>query len=175
MTEAKDQMPSKSSIARSWANQSEEYVSSIFNPTVYDRMLNSSWANYECWACGSPSSKGKSLQRCHIKPKMLGGICDPLNLFLMCNSCHADSPDYMEEKYFHEYVKSKEYYLKRFFKAAEIVCSANHESLTPDVQRNAAEWFINNMDKMGQHKAKIVPSTFSAHLSNSINHAIESC
>lgn len=68
-----------------------------------------------CWACGRPVRRkdllswekydleieeiwkdkkiNSNLQRCHIVAKQFGGSDDPSNLFLMCEDCHAESPD----------------------------------------------------------------------------------
>lgn len=74
-----------------------------------------------CWACGKYAVKDDELEsfnrdpsvtrdnyfkklyslpilksrlnRCHIKPNALGGEDSPENLFLMCEECHALSPD----------------------------------------------------------------------------------
>ena len=47
-------------------------------------------------------SKGvkSKLQRCHIIPYMVGGSDDPENLFLLCERCHLESPDYAKMEYF---------------------------------------------------------------------------
>lgn len=44
------------------------------------------------------------LNRCHIIPFSQGGSDDPSNLFLMCESCHRESPDFINPKYFLKYV-----------------------------------------------------------------------
>ena len=63
-----------------------------------------------CWGCGKPLTKcdgmynewkslwddkyiKSELNKCHIIPKALGGTTVPANLFLMCESCHRESPD----------------------------------------------------------------------------------
>ena len=70
-----------------------------------------------CWGCGLPviteleenQTKGlckddlpkiwgdknvsSTLNRCHIIPRSLGGEDSPSNLFLMCETCHQESPD----------------------------------------------------------------------------------
>lgn len=80
------------------------------------------WGEPSCWACGEPAIGDKELirffdahsdvdivdfckklyalkplkhklNRCHIKPNALGGADSPENLFLMCEECHALSPD----------------------------------------------------------------------------------
>ena len=69
----------------------------------------------QCWACGRPVDRkavlswdkydlevediwrdkrvGNRLQRCHIIAKQFGGSNDTSNLFLLCEDCHALSPD----------------------------------------------------------------------------------
>lgn len=83
---------------------------------VYD------WGEPCCWACGKPAIRDKELSRFfennpdtedtkffkklydlksvksnlnrgHIRPNALGGADSPENLFLMCEKCHALSPD----------------------------------------------------------------------------------
>lgn len=43
-----------------------------------------------CWACGHHR---KTLQRCHIVPKSLGGRLVPSNVVPLCSLCHDQSPD----------------------------------------------------------------------------------
>ena len=44
------------------------------------------------------------LERCHIKPRTLGGGVEPSNLFLMCHGCHFESPDTSNSKAFFRWV-----------------------------------------------------------------------
>lgn len=85
-----------------------------------------------CWACGKYAVKDDELElfdkdpsvtadnyfkklyslpvlksrlnRCHIKPKALGGADSPENLFLMCEECHALSPDTVNSAAFFRWV-----------------------------------------------------------------------
>lgn len=85
-----------------------------------------------CWGCGkyavkddeleafnnNPSVTGENyfkklyslptlksrLNRCHIKPNALGGEDSPENLFLMCEECHALSPDTVNRAAFFRWV-----------------------------------------------------------------------
>lgn len=98
-----------------------------------------------CWACGTPvvrdgkleewidricteeneesnlrklwnSKETRSkLNRCHIVPGMLGGEDAPSNLFLMCEECHALSPDTIYPSVFFKWVveRHKQYYCGR--------------------------------------------------------------
>jgi HNH endonuclease len=46
-------------------------------------------AHSHCWRCGCE----RSLQRCHMVPKALGGTLDPANVMPLCADCHAEAPD----------------------------------------------------------------------------------
>ena len=91
------------------------------------------WGEPCCWACGKYAVKDKELlnffennqdtvsdvffkklynlkslksvlNRCHIKPNALGGEDSPDNLFLMCEECHALSPDTVNRAAFFRWV-----------------------------------------------------------------------
>lgn len=47
---------------------------------------------------------GVALERCHIIPFAEGGSDDPSNLFLLCPSCHKESPDTMDKAGFLRWV-----------------------------------------------------------------------
>ena len=80
-----------------------------------------------CWGCGLPAISAleenkqpinendlpliwndrnvkHKLHRCHIKPHSLGGEDTPDNLFLMCDRCHAESPDTTNSRTFFRWV-----------------------------------------------------------------------
>lgn len=78
-----------------------------------------------CWACERPvmvetegnliksdieciwnKTRGK-LEQCHIIPKALGGKNTPDNLFLLCQDCHAESPDTIYPEIFFKWVISR--------------------------------------------------------------------
>lgn len=86
-------------------------------------------SNYEpcCWGCGLPAiskleenndsinendlpliwndrNVTHKLQRCHIKPRSLGGEDTPDNLFLLCAKCHEESPDTTNSRTFFRWV-----------------------------------------------------------------------
>ena len=51
-----------------------------------------------CFACGEPKDH---FDIAHIKPHALGGTDTiPSNLFLLCSTCHADSPDTIYKREF---------------------------------------------------------------------------
>ena len=89
------------------------------------------WGEPECWCCGK-FCKGiykhikyeddlkdnihkiwnygevkSMLNRCHIIPYSLGGSSEPENLFLLCESCHIQSPDCIESKLFFKWIYYK--------------------------------------------------------------------
>jgi hypothetical protein len=49
------------------------------------------WAEAKqlCWRC----AQKRSLQRCHIVPRALGGSEEPGNLVLLCAQCHSEAPN----------------------------------------------------------------------------------
>ena len=64
-----------------------------------------------CYACG----RSGGIEVCHIIPHSLGGEYKEENLFLLCNTCHKESPDVRDPKYFFEWVNSKQNYLASLF------------------------------------------------------------
>ena len=62
---------------------------------VVERDISSTW-NY--------SEIKKKLNRCHIIPYSAGGSDEPYNLFLLCEKCHAESPDTRNPKNFFKWV-----------------------------------------------------------------------
>lgn len=46
-------------------------------------------AENHCWRCGCK----RSLQKCHIVPKSLGGLDDPSNIIPLCAMCHDEAPN----------------------------------------------------------------------------------
>lgn len=85
-------------------------------PVVYD------WGEPECFACRKPipfkvfekytelkdlwnfGGKAAGFQRCHILAKSLGGPNKVDNLFCMCETCHASSPDSVYPEMFFRWV-----------------------------------------------------------------------
>jgi hypothetical protein len=63
---------------------------------------------FYCWACDSDVSQ---VQKCHIVARSLGGSNEPSNLFLMCKSCHLESPDTLYEEIFFDWLWEKRKHL----------------------------------------------------------------
>lgn len=94
-------------------------------PVIYD------WGEPMCCACGKTDckifdkkryendlennigaiwnySESKSLlNRCHIKPRSIGGSDNPFNLFLLCEECHIEAPDTTNPQNFLSWVYEK--------------------------------------------------------------------
>lgn len=65
------------------------------------------------------------LQKCHIYPSALGGSNNPDNLFLMCKTCHNDSPDTKYPKQFFRFVRNRHLegnIYVRAYKEARAIC-----------------------------------------------------
>lgn len=102
-------------------------------PSADLEMVVRDWGEPCCWACGCPAIKDEELNRffennpdtadhtfykklydlksvkhelnrCHIHPNALGGSDSPENLFLMCEECHALSPDTINRSAFFRWV-----------------------------------------------------------------------
>lgn len=102
-------------------------------PSAGLEMAVDDWGEPCCWACGEPAIKDDALcrffennpdtansafykklydlksvksklNRCHIHPNALGGTDSPENLFLMCEECHALSPDTTNRSAFFRWV-----------------------------------------------------------------------
>lgn len=48
-------------------------------------------------------------QKAHIIPLMLGGCDEVDNLFILCQKCHVESPDFLDSRYFFAYI----YYIRK--------------------------------------------------------------
>lgn len=96
-----------------------------------------------CWACGLPSwiigneniceaddlkkewNNDKSLQKAHILANSLGGLETANNLFLLCPTCHAESPDTRENDDFFAWVyykRKNENYITTIYRELERAC-----------------------------------------------------
>ena len=95
-----------------------DYKNSI--PVVID------WGEPSCWGCGKDvyiknpkydsdldnnlgaiweyKEVKSKLERCHIQPSALTNNHQPSNIFLLCNDCHKDSPDYMNQIFFFKFI-----------------------------------------------------------------------
>ena len=79
------------SVKRHALTTTAEEIADYWSRQIDENDLNIFWseAHERCWRCGTT----KSLQRCHIVARSLGGSDEPSNLVILCSECHADSPD----------------------------------------------------------------------------------
>lgn len=58
-------------------------------------------AKNHCWRCGCK----RSLQKCHIVPKSLGGSDDVSNLIPLCAMCHDEAPNVNDPNAMWQWIK----------------------------------------------------------------------
>ncbi len=68
------------------------------------------WADFEhegnrCWCCGHST---RSLQKCHIVPRALGGSSQYSNIIPLCAQCHDRAPDTDDYFAMFEWIKSEQ-------------------------------------------------------------------
>ena len=125
-------MPTHSQIVNYWKDKciTDNYTIEIEGNYPYNRSIPviKDLGEPRCWCCGLDinfeyldneikdenslklldKSKVKSyLNRCHIIPKSCNGKDDVDNLFLMCEPCHINSPDFADPKFLFMYVYEK--------------------------------------------------------------------
>lgn len=71
------------------------YPKDVLSWDKYDKSVKDLWTNKKV---------NSRLQRCHILAKQFGGTDEPENLFLMCEDCHAESPDTTNREAFFRWV-----------------------------------------------------------------------
>jgi len=71
---------------------------------VYEGDLGCDWSEADkvCWNCGHC----RSLQKCHIIPRSIGGEDEPSNIVALCAQCHDLSPDVSDESEIWRWIKS---------------------------------------------------------------------
>lgn len=60
-----------------------------------------------CWGCGTEKSKNRNLDRCHIIPYSCGGKDIPSNYVLLCNGCHKEGPNILDDELMWDWLKSR--------------------------------------------------------------------
>lgn len=102
--------PSHKAILSYWVEHGSE---SVIGWETVDNIGECSLGHSFCWSCGVEVSSLNRLQKCHIHPHSLGGSNDVSNYFLMCGSCHEQSPDTSIPEIFFRWVSNKESYLEQ--------------------------------------------------------------
>lgn len=135
----------------------------VFSNEVYDMSLSEVWAD-KCI--------NSRLQKCHIFARQFGGSDTPDNLFLLCEDCHAESPDtknratffrwiyrrkhecaygIRHKLFFDEFVKeieSRGYNSNEFAKKYALACSGRDSSVVQSA-----------LDEVGFHCTGVTEST----------------
>ena len=74
--------------------------------------VDASEALERCWRCGSK----RSLERCHIIPRSLGGKDIPSNYVLLCKRCHLENPNVYDPEIMWDWLRAyKECYYDTFW------------------------------------------------------------
>ena len=83
-----------------WLDEAVEYWSS----RIYEGDLGCDWSEGDkvCWNCGHC----RSLQRCHIVPKSLGGEASASNTVALCAQCHDIAPDVSDPSEIWSWIRS---------------------------------------------------------------------
>lgn len=173
----------------------ERKPSDDYEIVVYD------WGEPCCWACEEPAIRNQDLERffdahpdtaspdffkklydlksvksklnrCHIHPNALGGEDSPENLFLMCEECHALSPDTTNRSAFFRWVydRRQKYYMG-LMKPKEIIKRIDEElsrrglpPLVECVKMAKAPYELSDCDefmreRVGSHCSRVVESS----------------
>lgn len=98
----KEMKTSKEEICEYWFSRIDES----------DLSVDASEALERCWRCGSK----RSLERCHIIPRSLGGEDVPSNYVLLCKRCHLENPNVYDPEIMWDWLKAyKENYYDAFW------------------------------------------------------------
>ncbi len=121
-----------------------------------------------CWRC----SQKRSLQRCHIVPRSLGGSEAPSNLVLLCAQCHAEAPNVEDSDFMWVWLRAHAvsfyglYWYQRGFREYEFIFGKkpfsnleNMEEIMPKVRLAIETYLANTSTHWGQ--GKINPATIA--------------
>ena len=79
-----------------------------------DKLRDIDNSNLHCWSCFKDVSSFERLERCHVIPDIHNGSNKPHNLFLMCSTCHKESPTVNDEYYFLEWFEQSKHHAYRW-------------------------------------------------------------
>lgn len=89
---AKKIQTTKEEICKYWFSRIDESELSVDASEALER----------CWRCGSE----RSLERCHIIPRSLGGEDVPSNYVLLCERCHLENPNVDDPEIMWDWLKA---------------------------------------------------------------------
>lgn len=111
-----------------------------------------------CWRCGC----ARSLQRCHLIPKALGGTLEPENVMPLCADCHAEAPDTDDRNDFLAWVKKtrnrgcyESYWAERCWREAGIPLPASQKHADAVL----LEWLCLIATSAGTHRTHLSTAT----------------
>lgn len=115
-------MSAKTKKTPGWVTESISY----WSERIYEGDVGVDWedgtAENHCWRCGCK----RSLQRCHIVPKSLGGSDDPSNIIPLCAMCHDDAPNVADPLEMWNWIKKSHgslsglFWVERAFEEADL-------------------------------------------------------
>lgn len=118
---------------------------------IYESQIGSSC----CWACGEQ----RRTEKAHIVPVALGGSDDPLNLFILCNKCHAEGPDTKYPDIFLDFVRGKENWLNSMAKDVyDLVSGLDADSIDIDIALDCVRSELK--ESAGLHGSRLAKATW---------------
>ena len=103
----------------------DSLANSVFNAVRYNNKTDAEKEEIFIKRIWNDDHVKHKLQRCHIYPSALGGSNMPDNLFLMCKTCHRDSPDTKYTKQFFRFVYNRHLegnIYVRAYREARLIC-----------------------------------------------------
>lgn len=168
MSNKRKPAPSHRIILNSWFNRKGAEV--MLGWECFDNIAECTNGHWNCWACGIPK-KEKSLEKCHIIPHALGGGNDPLNYFLMCGDCHAESPDTKYNDIFISWAANKNSYTDELIN--QIYETLNRYPVKQNCESFVIESFNTEMKGVGSHGGKLARSStlgILGHVCGKVSH-----
>tara|TARA_Y200000002_G_scaffold178288_1_gene146927 strand:+ start:479 stop:1642 length:1164 start_codon:yes stop_codon:yes gene_type:complete len=110
-------LPTHKRIIKWWtSDEGQSYIDKLElkHGLSLDKLRDIDDNNLHCWSCFKDVSSSKRLERCHIIPDIHNGSNKPHNLFLMCPTCHKESPTINDEYYFLEWFEQSKHHAYRW-------------------------------------------------------------
>lgn len=90
-------------VRSAWQQAVEDGRLSFLGARVLENIADDNEDLRLCWCCGKTGYQ----ERAHVVPHSLGGDDSPLNLFLLCAGCHAQSPDTKHSDWFFKWISDE--------------------------------------------------------------------
>ena len=164
------------------------------NESKNPELVITDWGEPSCRACGKPARLKEnasyvewkqtnnyekiwnskevehSLQKCHIVPRALQGEDEPHNLFMLCSSCHCESPDTTNESTFIRWV----YRIRKKYSSGIPNCSTIANKLSEELESRGLPSFEEAMNiiessKMAdEHKKWLSDGTLREYIKENV-------